>query len=104
MKLYLKFDSGIACKKIIQEQLEKLNMQHVYLGFAEIEIDDAVSGSGLNEISASLCDYGIEIVENQKSILVQRIKDTITEMVNMEEKLLTSNSAYISDTLKLRYT
>ncbi len=31
MKLYLKFDSGIACKKIIQEQLKKINMQFIYL-------------------------------------------------------------------------
>ena len=103
MKLYLKFDSNIACKKIIQEQLEKLNLQYVYIGFAELEIDDAISGSRLNELNATLCDYGIEIVENQKSILVQRIKDTITEMVYMEDKLPTSNSAYISDKLKQRY-
>jgi AraC-like DNA-binding protein len=104
MKLYLKFDSGTAFKKIIQEQLEKLNMQYEYIGFAEIEIDDPVSSSGLNKISASLCDYGIEIVENQISILVQRIKDTIIEMVYMEDKLSTSNSAYISDKLKQRYS
>lgn len=104
MKLYLKFDSSIACKIIIQEQLEKLNMQYVYLGFAEIEIDDAVTSNGLNEINAALSDYGIEIVENQKSILVQRIKDTITEMVYMEDKPTTSNSAYIADKLKQRYS
>lgn len=103
MKLYLKFDSGIACKKIIQEQLEKLNLQYDYIGFAEIDIDDAVTSSGLTKINDSLSDYGIEIVENQKSILVQRIKDTIIEMVNMENKLPISNSAYISEKLKQRY-
>ena len=103
MKLYLKFDSSIACKKIIQEQLKKLNLQYVYSGFAEIEIDDAVSGSRLNEINATLCNYGIEIVENQISILVQRIKDIIIEMVYMEDKPPTSNSAYISEKLKQRY-
>ena len=104
MKLYMKFDSGTACKKIIQEQLGKLNLQYVYLGFAEIEIADAVSGSRLSEINATLGDYGIEIVENQKSILVQKIKDTITEMVYMEDKPLTSNSAYIADKLNRRYS
>ena len=104
MKLYLKFDSSIACKKLIQEQLSKLNMQYSYTGFAEIEIDDAVSSNGLSEINATLCDYGMEIIEDQKSILVQRIKDTIIEMVYMEEKPLTSNSTYISDKLKQRYT
>lgn len=104
MKLYLKFDSGIAFKKIIQEQLEKMNMQFAYLGFAEIEVDDSVSGSGLKEITAVLSEYGIELVENQKSILVQKIKDTITEMVFMETKPPTSNSEYISDKLKQRYS
>jgi AraC-like DNA-binding protein len=103
MKLYMKFNSSIACKKIIEEQLEKLNIHFEYKGFAEIEVDDAVSRRGLSEINASLCDYGIEIIENQKSILVQRIKDTITEMVYMEEKPPISNSAYISDKLKERY-
>ena len=103
MRIYLKFDASIACKKIMQEQLEKLNLQYAYIGFAEIEIADAVSGIRLHEINATLCDYGIEIVENQKSILVQRIKDIITEMVYMEDKPSTSNSAYISDKLKQRY-
>jgi AraC-like DNA-binding protein len=104
MKLYLKFDSGIGCKKIVQEQLEKLNIQFAYIGFAEIEIDDAVSSKGLNDINTALCDYGIEIVENQKSILVQKIKDTITEMVYLDDRLPTSNSNYLSDKLKQRYS
>ena len=43
MKLYLKFDTNIAFKKIIQEQFDKLQMKYDYLGFAEIEIEDNVS-------------------------------------------------------------
>jgi AraC-like DNA-binding protein len=103
MKLYLKFDSNVALKKIIQEQLDKLQIKYEYLGFAEIEIDDTISGAGLSQLNTSLSNYGIGIIENQKSILVQKIKDTITEMVYMEDKLPTSNSAYISDRLKQRY-
>jgi len=103
MKLYLKFDSNIALKKIMQEQLDKLQVKYEYLGFAEIEIEDTISSSGLSDLNKGLSSYGIEIIENQKSILVQKIKDTIIEMVYMEEKLPTSNSAYISDRLKQRY-
>lgn len=99
----MKFDSGIAFKKIVHEQLSKLNIRFEYIGFAEIEIDNAISNKGLEEINASLTGYGIEIVDNQKSILVQKIKDTIIEMVYMEDKLPTSNSVYISDKLKQRY-
>ncbi|MDO9254228.1 MAG: AraC family transcriptional regulator [Bacteroidales bacterium] len=103
MKLYLKFDSNIALKKIVEEQLDKLQMKFDYLGFAEIEIDNAVSGSEIKELDARLNMYGIQIVENQKSVLVQKIKDAIVEMVYSEEKLPISNSAYLSDKLKQRY-
>jgi len=103
MKLYLKFDANTAFRQILQDQLSKLQIQYTYLGFAEIEIDDNVSNEGMNELNANLNNYGIEIVETQKSILVQKIKDTIIEMVNMEERLTTSNSAYIAEKLKLRY-
>jgi len=103
MKLYLKFDSNVALKKIMQEQLDKLQINHEYLGYAEIDIEDSISSAGLNELSNDLSKYGIEIIENQKSILVQKIKDTIIEMVYMDDKLPTSNSAYISDRLKQRY-
>jgi len=103
MKLYLKFDANTAFRQIIQEQLSKMQIQYTYLGFAEIEIGDALSSEGMNELNTNLNSYGIEIVETQKSILVQKIKDTIIEMVNMEERLTTSNSAYLSEKLKQRY-
>lgn len=103
MKLYLKFDPNVALKKIIQEQLDRLQIKYEYVGFAEVEIEDTISGTSLTQLNTILSNYGIGIIENQKSILVQKIKDTITEMVYMEDKLPTSNSAYISDRLKQRY-
>ncbi len=84
MKLYLKFDSSLAFKKIIQEQLEKLQINFSQTGMNELEVGDSVSGETIREISASLSEYGIEIIETQKSVLVQRIKDTIFEMVNRD--------------------
>jgi len=103
VKLYLKFDPKTALREIVQEQLDKLQIPYEYTGFAEIELPDVISNTRLTEISNSLSKYGIDIIENQKSILVQKIKDTILEMVYMEEKLPTSNSGYLAEKLKLRY-
>jgi len=103
MKFYLKFDTNIAFKKIIQEQLDKLQIKYDYLGFAEIEITDAISSEEMRKLDTCLSIYGIQIVETQKSVLVQKIKDAIIEMVNSEEKLPISNSVYLSDKLKQRY-
>ena len=104
MKLYLKIDSSVALKQIIQEQLDKLHIVYKYVGLGEIEIEDTISSAGLGEIATAFSQYGIGFIENQKSILVQKIKDTIIEMVYSEEKLPTSNSAYISERLKQRYS
>jgi AraC-like DNA-binding protein len=103
MKLYLKFDPKIALKKIIKEQFDKFHVEFEYQGFAEMEISDSVPGSQLNEISTQLNDYGIGIIENRQSILVQKIKDTIIEIVQMDDKLPTTNSVYLSEKLNLRY-
>jgi AraC-like DNA-binding protein len=51
-----------------------------------------------------LNDYGIEIVESNKNILVQKIKDAIIEMVYVEDKLPVSKiSAYLADKLSHSY-
>lgn len=70
MKLYLKFDSSIACKKIIQEQLNKVQIPYEYIGYSEIEIADTISNDELSELNSLFSTYGIEIIENQKSIFV----------------------------------
>lgn len=102
MKLYFKLDINKASKSILQEQFDKLQLKYDYIGFGEVETGE-ITTDKLKELTAALENYGFEIVESQKSALVQKIKDTIIEMVNMEDKLPTSNSAYLSEKLKLRY-
>ncbi|WP_435353115.1 helix-turn-helix domain-containing protein [Emticicia sp. SJ17W-69] len=104
MKLYIKYDINVICKKILQEQLDKLDLSYALVAFGEVEIKEAVAGETLKELYSNLSEYGIEIVESSKSILIQKIKDAIIEMVYMEEKLPTSKiSAYLADKLGYSY-
>ena len=104
MKLYVKYDINQACRIIMQEQLERLNIKYELLEFGEIEISDSVSDESFTELQNSLERYGIEIINNQKSQLVQRIKDTIIEMIYEKDKLPTSTiSNYLADKLNLSY-
>ncbi len=104
MKLYIKYDINVACRVILQEQLEHLNISYSLLDFGEIEIKDDISGETLLELQNALNKYGIEIINNQKSQLVQRIKDTIIEMIYEKDKLpLSTISNYLSDQLNLSY-
>ncbi len=104
MKLYLKYDINAICKIVLQEQLDKLELTYAVLGFGEVEIKETVSTTKLKELNSGLNSYGIQVVENHKSILVQKIKDAIIELVYSEEKLTNSKiSAYLSNKIGHSY-
>lgn len=104
MNLYTKCDISVASKKILQEQLDKLEIRYTILGFSEVEIKDGISNSKLKQLADGLSQYGIDIVESPKTILVQKIKDTIIELVYMEDKMTTSKvSAFLASRLNHSY-
>jgi AraC-like DNA-binding protein len=89
---------------VLQDIMNKHKLDYSLVSFWEVDLKETLSESELNELSTGLNTYGIEIVESHKSILVQKIKDAITEMVYMEDKLPNSKtSAYLADKLKHRY-
>ncbi|WP_100616043.1 helix-turn-helix domain-containing protein [Confluentibacter citreus] len=104
MKLHLKFDFNAICRKVLDEKLLEHNIKHKIIGFGEVKLLEKLSADRLESFSNDLKEYSIEIVENQKSILVQKIKDTITDMVfNNETATNLKASAYLSDTLGHSY-
>lgn len=103
MKVYLKFDYNILTKKIIQEKLSELGCKYTIAGFGEIDFLENIPEEKINELSDKFESYGIEMVENQKSVLVQKIKDTINELVTSEEPLNVKSSVFIAEKLNHSY-
>ncbi|HWZ22192.1 MAG TPA: helix-turn-helix transcriptional regulator [Cytophagaceae bacterium] len=104
MKIYIKYNLKVACEKILQEQLDTLDFRYSLLSFGEVEIKDSVSSEKLKQLGNKLNNYGIEIVESHKTILVQKIKNAIIEMVHMDEKLPNSKiSSYLADKIGHSY-
>lgn len=104
MKVFIKFNFNSACKKILEEKLEECQIKHRILGFGEVEFLERLSPEKLNLFSKSLDPYGIEIVKNQKAILIQKIKDTIVDMVfNEDTSVNVKSSVYIAEKLNRSY-
>jgi AraC-like DNA-binding protein len=104
MNLYIKYDIPATCKKVLQDILDNHNLDYSLKSFWEVELKETLSESELSELSSGLNNYGIQIVESHKSILIQKIKDAIIEMVYMEDKLpISKTSSYLADKLKHRY-
>lgn len=104
MKLFIKFDFNKVCTKVLEETLEKLNVKHTIIGFGEVQFLEPLEAEKKEQFSSELEIYGIEIVENQKAILVQKIKDTILDMVFNEEAVVNvKSSVYLSEKLDHSY-
>lgn len=104
MVLYITYDINAICKQILQEQLDKLDIKYSMKSLFEIEIIEPISEKQISHLNDSLRGWSIEIVENQKSMMVQKIKDTIVEMIFMEDRLPLTTSNYLADKIGRNYS
>ena len=79
MTLFFKFDFNAICQIVLEQTLKDNDIKYKLVGFGEIEVLEKLTSDKQATLQAALDKYQIEIVENQKSILVQKIKDTIIE-------------------------
>ncbi len=105
MKLYLKYNINVSFKRILQDKFNKMGVEYDLASLNEVDIKKEISPEDFKQLNMELNEYGIEIVENQKNALVQKIKDTIMEMIYIEEKLPTEKiSSYLGEKLNHSYS
>ena len=103
MKFYIKFDGIAACKMIVREHLDAMGVRYEMLSLGEITINSKIPDDDFQKLQDDLARYSIEIVSNPKNQLIQRIKDTIIELVHEPDMPLTTLSVYLSEKLNLSY-
>ncbi|HCR77869.1 MULTISPECIES: AraC family transcriptional regulator [Chryseobacterium] len=103
MKMYVKFDFNTLCKKILDEKLREHGLKYRLLNFGEVEFYESLTQEQHKNFKKNLEDYGIEIIENQKAALVQKIKDAIVELISSEEGISVKASIYIAEKLNHSY-
>lgn len=104
MKIFVKFDFNAICAKVLEEKLETLGLDYTVSGLSEVEFLEKLSAEKREEFITSLAHYNIEIVEDHKSILVQKIKDTIIDMVyNADTEVNIKSSVYLAKKLEHSY-
>ncbi|MGC5746616.1 helix-turn-helix domain-containing protein [Chryseobacterium sp. NFX27] len=103
MKMYVKFDFNALCKKVLDEKLKEHGLKYHLLNFGEVELYEPITQEQHNLFKKNLKDYGIEIIESQKTALVQKIKDVIVELVFSENAVPVKASIYIAEKLNHSY-
>jgi len=105
MKLYIKNMVCIRCKMIVKQVLENLDIDYLSVELGEVQIAQSLSTLRLLDFGKSLSPYGLELLDDSKSILVERIKKVIVEAVHYEDEPLKINfSNHLSEKLNHAYT
>lgn len=105
MKLYIKFMVSQRCKMIVKEELKKLGLHFIVVDLGEVEIMEEISVAGRERLKEILLLSGLELMDDKRAMLIEKIKNVITEMVHYSEEVPKVNySDFISEKLGYDYT
>jgi AraC-like DNA-binding protein len=105
MKIYIKNMVCIRCKMVVKSELEKLGLHYKTVELGEAVIREDISSEQLDRLNIALKKSGLELMDDKKSILVEKIKAVIIELVHYNEEQIKINlSDYLSEKLDHNYT
>ncbi len=96
---------SLRCKMLVKEELKKLGLHFIVVDLGEIEIMEEISNDKREELKSALLQSGLELMDDKRAVLIEKIKNVIIEMVHYSEDLPKINySDYISEKLNYDYT
>ncbi|MEQ8705078.1 MAG: AraC family transcriptional regulator [Phaeodactylibacter sp.] len=105
MKLYIKYMVSLRCKMVVREELKKLGLHYVIVTLGMVEILEDITEEQKRQLNENLRRSGLELLDDKKSILIEKIKSVIVEMIHYADEVPKVNySEYISDKLGYNYT
>jgi AraC-like DNA-binding protein len=105
VNIYLKYDISMACRVILEEHLAQYGISGHMLDMSIVELDRKLSPEQYKKLEYDLKKYGIEIIENSRSALVQQIKDAVMEFIDYHDKQPGEKlSLWITQKLNLSYS
>jgi AraC-like DNA-binding protein len=95
----------IRCKMVVKSELESLGLHYTVVELGEAEITENISANMMDQLNIALKKSGLELIDDKKSMLIEKIKNIIIELVHYSEDQLKINlSDYLSEKLNYDYT
>src|SRR5689334_22834197 len=96
---------SIRCKLMVKDELEKLGLHHTVVDLGEVEIMEAISQAQRQQLAIGLKRSGLELMDDKKAIIIERIKNVIIELIHYSDEGLKINfSEHLSKKLNYDYT
>ncbi len=105
MTLYIKNMVCIRCKMVVSNELTHLGLHYTKVDLGQADIIGDISTAQHEQIRTDLLQSGLELMDDIKSILIEKIKKVIIELVHhSQEPLLINLSVHLSQQLRHNYT
>ena len=105
MKLYVKYMVSQRCKMVVKKELKKLGLQNATVDLGTVETQEDLTPRQREQLKDALLSSGLELMEDHRAILIEKIKNVIIEMIHYADELPQVNySDYISEKLGYDYT
>lgn len=96
---------SLRCKMLVKDELEKLGLHYVLVDLGMVEIMENITPEQHKMLGENLLKSGLELLDDKKSILIEKVKAVIIEMIHYADDLpLVNYSDYISEKLGYDYT
>jgi len=93
------------CKMVVKEVLKELGLHFIVVDLGEVELMESLTLDQRIELKKILQESGLELMDDKKAVLIEKIKNAIVEMVHHTNELIKVNfSDFLSQKLNLDYT
>ncbi len=93
------------CKMVVKDVLRSMGLHFIVVDLGEVDIMETLSIEEILQLKLALVESGLELMDDKKAVLIERIKNVIIEMIHYDEELPMMNySDHISTKLNHDYT
>jgi len=90
---------------VVRSELNKLGLHYEAVELGEVRIKEDITAAQREQLKIALLKSGLELMDDKKAILIERIKNVIVEMIHYaDEPPKTNFSDYLSQKLNYDYT
>lgn len=82
MQLFIKNMVCQRCVLVVQQQLDKLNLPYKNIQLGEVTLSAPPTGTQLQQLREDLHTLGFELLDDKRSTVVEKIKNTIIQQVH----------------------
>lgn len=95
----------IRCKLFVRGELEKLFLQYKTIELGEVDMISELPPHTKETLRVNLSKFGLVLIDDRKSMLIEKIKTAILEQVHYAQEPLHINfSTFLSEKLHYDYT